>query len=93
MLVAVEVDAVVVDAGHDALFELAYHRRELFEYWGHAASYMPVTLQPLLRWRMAQAGSHAWGGMRRIESEKPGYVAGVLAEVAAHGPLAASELM
>src|SRR5580692_11858182 len=24
----------------------------LFEYWGHAASFMPVDWQPLFRWRM-----------------------------------------
>ena len=39
------------------LLERAAHRppRRLFEYWGHAASLIDVTLQPLLRFRM-QAG-------------------------------------
>src|SRR4051794_12110765 len=50
----------------------AYQRpRELFEYWGHEASLIPVELQPALRWRMAAAHTHAWGGMRQIAVEQP----------------------
>ncbi len=66
--------------------------RALFEYWGHEASLLPVRLQPLLRWRMARAAEDAWGRMRRIQKEKPRFVAEVLAELRAKGPLAASEL-
>ena len=36
----------------DALDTLAYRKRELFEYWGHAACLMPLALYPLLRYRM-----------------------------------------
>src|SRR5690242_19306257 len=35
-----------------ALDDLAYRTRELFEYWAHAACYLPIELYPLLRWRM-----------------------------------------
>ncbi len=66
--------------------------RALFEYWGHEASLLPVALQPLLRWRMARAEHEAWGHIRRIQKEKPGFVAEILEEVRAKGPLAASEL-
>src|SRR5262245_5120494 len=45
--------------------------RELFEYWGHEASLIPVARQPALRWRMAAARTDAWGGMRRIAVEQP----------------------
>jgi hypothetical protein len=77
-----------------ALLERAAYRspRELFEYWGHEASLLPVATQPLLRWRMARAGSDAWGRMRRIQAEKPGFVEEVRALVAARGPVGAGEL-
>ncbi|GAA1833945.1 winged helix-turn-helix domain-containing protein [Luedemannella flava] len=77
----------------DLLDHAAYRRpRELFEYWGHAASLLPVTLQPLLRWRMARARDEAWGGMRRIATERPDFVRWVLDEVAAKGPVTAAEV-
>src|SRR5947209_11666540 len=41
---------------------LTYRRRELFEYWGHAACLLPVTLYPLLRYRMW--ADLAWEHMR-----------------------------
>ena len=69
-----------------------YAPRRLFEYWGHEASLIPVGLQPFLRWRMERAHEDAWGGMRRIQRERPELVADVLAEVGERGPVAASEL-
>ena len=66
--------------------------RAVFEYWGHEASLLPVELHPLMRWRMARAGEHAWGRMRRIAREQPALVRRVLDAVAERGPIAASEL-
>ncbi|MEO3743021.1 crosslink repair DNA glycosylase YcaQ family protein [Plantactinospora sp. B5E13] len=77
----------------ELLDRAAYRRpRDLFEYWGHEASLIPVELQPALRWRMAAAHSDAWGGMRRIAVEQPELVARVLAEVHANGPMTAAEI-
>ncbi len=36
----------------DALDSLAYGKRQLFEYWGHAACLLPISLYPLMRYRM-----------------------------------------
>lgn len=76
------------------LLDTAAHRapRELFEYWGHEASLLPVALHPALRWRMARARDDAWGGMRRIIAEQPALVARVLDEVRANGPLTAAQI-
>lgn len=66
--------------------------RRLFEYWGHEASLLPVELWPLLQWRMARAHDDAWGGMRRIATERPELLAAVREDIAARGPLSVSEL-
>src|SRR3954453_7322387 len=62
--------------GHDRLAH--YAPRRLFEYWGHEASLLRVDLQPLLRWRMDRAAQEAWGGMRRVNRDRPELVAQVL---------------
>jgi uncharacterized protein YcaQ len=66
-------------------------RRELFEYWGHEASLLPVALQPLLRWRMGRADLEAWGSLRALQRERPGLIEEVLALVAERGPLRAAD--
>ncbi|WP_157018224.1 winged helix-turn-helix domain-containing protein [Cryptosporangium arvum] len=67
-------------------------KRQLFEYWAHEASLLPVDTQPFLRWRMAQAAEKSWGGMRRIAAEKPELVAKVRDTIAERGPMSAGEL-
>jgi uncharacterized protein YcaQ len=66
--------------------------RRLFEYWGHEASLLPVATQPLLRWRMERAGDDAWGGMVRVQRDRPELVEAILERVRDDGPLTAAEL-
>ena len=61
-----------------ALLDRAAYRapRDLFEYWGHEASLLPVALHPVLRWRMADG--HQWGAPSRLAREKPELIKRVL---------------
>src|SRR4051794_37040933 len=76
------------------LDRMAYRDRELFEYWGHEASLLPVELHPLLRWRMRRAEEkfETWGRMAQLAREQPGYVNHVLDLVRDAGPLTAGEI-
>ena len=69
-------------------------RKAYFEYWGHEASILPVTLYPALKWRMDRAGRHEglWGGIARFAKEKPEAIEAVYNEIAKRGPVAVSEL-
>ena len=80
----------------EALDRLTAHtagpvRRELFEYWAHEASLIPVELQPYLRWRMARANDDAWGSMVRIARDFPQLVAEVFDLVSRKGPIRAGD--
>jgi len=72
-----------------ALDALAYEKRELFEYWGHAACLLPLSLYPLLRYRMDK---HREWTDKFMRSRRGAYMARAYAEVAERGPLAAAEL-
>jgi uncharacterized protein len=80
----------------EALDRLTAHtagpvRRELFEYWAHEASLIPVELQPHLRWRMARANDDAWGSMVRIARDFPQLVDEVFDLVSRKGPIRAGD--
>jgi uncharacterized protein YcaQ len=66
-------------------------RPELFEYWAHAASLVPVQYQPLLRWRMQRAHVEPWPAIRRIAKERPGLLEDVRQLVAEQGPIRAGD--
>jgi uncharacterized protein YcaQ len=64
---------------------------ELFEYWAHEASLLPIETLPWFRWQM-DAGFIRWPGLRRMAEEHPDVVERVHAEVAARGPIAPSDI-
>jgi uncharacterized protein len=63
---------------------------ELFEYWVHEASLMPMEQYPLFRWRMD--GPVRWPGFRRWVEQHGAYIEEVYRRVAAEGPLVAGDL-
>ena len=77
-----------------SLLDRAAHQppRRLFEYWGHAASLIDVTMQPLLRFRMQDGYRDVWSGVERVARNNPALVNLVRNEVAARGPVSAREL-
>jgi uncharacterized protein YcaQ len=72
-----------------ALDTLTYQKRELFEYWGHAACLLPISLYPIVRYRMDKHTEHTHKYMR---SKRGAYMAKAYAEVAERGPITAAEL-
>jgi len=77
-----------------ALLERAAHQppRRLFEYWGHAASLIDISLQPLLRFRMQPGFRDVWAGVERVAQENADLIPFIRDEVAARGPISAREL-
>jgi uncharacterized protein YcaQ len=74
----------------EALDRWAWGSGELFEYWGHAVSLMPLHLRPLFIHRMERAAG--WKVVERFERENPGYLAMVMDQVVKKGPLGAGDL-
>jgi uncharacterized protein YcaQ len=77
----------------DALGRWLHDSHDVWEYWGHAASFLPVDLHPALRWKMAEAyGGAAYDGLLRLLRDRPGYVDEVRAAVKDRGPLVPADL-
>ncbi|MFJ4066565.1 winged helix-turn-helix domain-containing protein [Pseudomonas sp. NPDC089996] len=81
----------------EMLDQLAWGRgrqRQLFEYWGHEASLLPLNLHPLLRWRMAHAaeGRGIYRQLAQFGRERQDVIARVLAAVREQGALGAGSL-
>ena len=71
-----------------ALDDLAHSKRELFEYWGHAACFLPIDMYPLMRWRM-HGQITAWAG---LDAKRRDFIEAVYREVAERGAISAGEI-
>ncbi|QQZ40415.1 YcaQ family DNA glycosylase [Pseudomonas sp. SK3(2021)] len=69
-------------------------QRTLFEYWGHEASLLPLSLYPLMRWRMRRAsqGQGIYQQLARFGQEQQATIRRVLAAVEEQGALGAGSL-
>lgn len=80
----------------ELLDDVAYEpaKRELFEYWGHEASFLPLECFPLFRWRMQRAlrGEGTWGRLKKFVTEHRAAVDAVLEQIRERGPLGAGEI-
>jgi uncharacterized protein len=74
----------------DALDQWLWRSQEMFEYWGHEASLMPVARHRLWRWKMD--GNHGWDRVQQIRRDHPGYMDSVLEQVRERGPLRTADL-
>ena len=69
-------------------------RRTLFEYWGHEASLLPLSMFPLLRWRMQRAkrGEDIYQQLARFGRDQQDTIRRVLTAVEERGALGAGSL-
>ncbi len=75
------------------LIPAAHARHQLFEYWGHAASHIPVASYPLFRWKMEAARKGAmWSGVADFAKSNRAFVRRIRDHVANNGPVAAGDV-
>jgi len=66
---------------------------ELFEYWCHEASHLPIAMHPLVRWRMEEAKNGSmWPGLRRVAKSKPKLVKEIRDRIFNDGPIVAGDV-
>ncbi len=63
---------------------------EVFEYWGHEASLIPVEHHRWFRWRMEQG--LGWQRVARLEADDPEYIESVYDEIRLRGALEVRDL-
>ena len=66
----------------------ATEAKKIFEYWGHEAAHLPVSLHPLFRWKMnaARTGKVTHWGLTSFYEENKAFVKRTLKHVEKNGP-------
>ncbi len=72
----------------------ATEAKKIFEYWGHEAAHLPVSLHPLFRWKMnaARTGKVTHWGLTSFYEENKAFVKRMLKHVEKNGPTTSREL-
>lgn len=71
----------------------ATENAELFEYWCHEASHLPIDMWPLMQWKMARARKgNMWSGVSRVAKENPKLVREIRQRINNDGPLVAGDV-
>lgn len=70
----------------------ALRQREIFEYWAHMASFVPIADFSLWKHRMEHHQENPWSRIHELNQRAPGYVDSIVRQVAERGPLTPSEL-
>jgi len=73
------------------LNRLLYPERAVFEYWGHAASIVPMADYRYYRPKMLRHHEHMWVGNRQWLEENPMVLRDTLEAIRARGPLGSSD--
>jgi uncharacterized protein YcaQ len=73
------------------LDRLLHPERATFEYWGHAASILPMADYAYFRPRMVRHRDHMWVGLVRWMEANPTLLADTLARVREQGPLSSAQ--
>ena len=72
----------------------ATKKRQVFEYWGHAAAHLHIDLHPLFRWKMdaARRGRLRHWGLTSFYEDNKSFVRRTLKRVADEGPITARDI-
>ncbi|HEY7834319.1 MAG TPA: crosslink repair DNA glycosylase YcaQ family protein [Ktedonobacterales bacterium] len=70
---------------------LLHPHRQIFEYWGHAASIVPMRDYPYYRRRMLNGREQLWAGDREWSLANPETLARTVATIRERGPLASGD--